>query len=40
MHSSAITPQQYMDSLPDDRKQAMNELRKSIKQNLPKDLKK
>jgi uncharacterized protein YdhG (YjbR/CyaY superfamily) len=39
MHSSAITPQQYMDSLPDDRKQAMNELRKSIKKNLPKGFK-
>jgi uncharacterized protein YdhG (YjbR/CyaY superfamily) len=39
MHSSAITPQQYMDSLPDDRKSAMNELRKSIKKNLPKGFK-
>ncbi len=39
MHSSATTPQQYMDSLPDDRKLAMNELRKSILKNLPKGFK-
>ncbi len=39
MHSTATTPQEYMDSLPEDRKQAMNELRKSIKKNLPKGFK-
>ncbi len=39
MHSSATTPQQYMDSLPDDRKQAMNELRKTILKDLPKGFK-
>ena len=36
MQSSAKTPQQYIDELPEDRKSAMTELRKVIKKNLPK----
>lgn len=36
MISEAKTPDEYFDSLPDDRKEAMNELRKQIKKNLPK----
>ncbi len=36
MQSSAKTPQQYIDELPDERKSAMVELRKTIKKNLPK----
>jgi hypothetical protein len=36
MQSKAATPQTYLDTLPDDRKQAMNELRKVITKNLPK----
>lgn len=39
MHSQATTPDEYFDSLPDDRKEAMNELRKQIKKNLPKGFK-
>lgn len=35
MQSSAATPQEYVDSLPDDRKSAIIELRKVIKENLP-----
>ena len=30
------TPEEYLDNLPDDRKQAMNQLRKTILDNLPK----
>lgn len=36
MTSTATTPQDYFDTLPEDRKQVMTELRKIIKQNLPK----
>jgi uncharacterized protein YdhG (YjbR/CyaY superfamily) len=36
MQSKAATPQEYIDSLPDDRKKAMNELRKAIKKNIDK----
>ncbi len=36
MQSSAKTPQQYIDDLPEDRKEAMLELRRVIKKNLPK----
>jgi len=36
MQSKASTPQEYMDSLPADRKQAIAELRKVILKNLPK----
>lgn len=39
MQSSAKTPQEYMDSLPEDRKQAMTALRKIIKKNIPKGFK-
>lgn len=35
MQSSALTPEEYFDSLPDDRKAAMNQLRKVILDNLP-----
>lgn len=35
MQSSETTPDAYMLSLPEDRKQAMNKLRDVIKQNLP-----
>jgi uncharacterized protein YdhG (YjbR/CyaY superfamily) len=35
MTSTAKTPQEYLDSLPDDRKQAMNALRNEIRENLP-----
>lgn len=35
MQSNASTPQEYVDSLPDDRKYAIAELRKVISQNLP-----
>jgi len=35
MQSKASTPDQYMEQLPDDRKKAMEALRKSIKDNLP-----
>lgn len=37
MQSSAISPQEYIDELPEERKPAMIELRKIIKNNLPKD---
>ena len=36
MQSKASTPQEYVDSLPADRKQAISELRKVILKNLPK----
>lgn len=36
MQSKAATPQEYIESLPDDRKVAMMELRSVIKKNLPK----
>lgn len=36
MQSTAKTPQEYMDSLPEDRKSAMSKLRSSINENLPK----
>lgn len=39
MQSAAATPDEYIDSLPEDRKQAMTELRKTIKKNLPKGFK-
>lgn len=35
MQSTAATPQEYVDSLPEDRKLAINELRKVILENLP-----
>lgn len=35
MQSAALTPQEYFDSLPEDRKEAMNRLRKVILDNLP-----
>ena len=35
MQSTASTPQEYIDSLPDDRKAAVSELRKNILKNLP-----
>lgn len=36
MTSTAATPNEYIDSLPEDRKAAMSELRKVILKNLPK----
>ena len=39
MQSKAATPQEYIDSLPEDRKNAMTELRKIILANLPKGFK-
>jgi len=36
MQSTALTPQEYFDSLPEDRKEGMNCLRKVILDNLPK----
>jgi uncharacterized protein YdhG (YjbR/CyaY superfamily) len=36
MKVEANTPEEYLDNLPDDRKQAMNQLRKTILDNLPK----
>jgi len=35
MQSTATTPQEYVDSLPDDRKKAITELRKAVLENLP-----
>jgi uncharacterized protein YdhG (YjbR/CyaY superfamily) len=35
MQSKAATPQEYLDSLPDDRKEAIEKIRSAIKQNLP-----
>lgn len=39
MQSKAATPEEYLDSLPEDRKEAMMQLRKVIKKNLPKGFK-
>jgi uncharacterized protein YdhG (YjbR/CyaY superfamily) len=39
MQSKAATPDEYIDSLPEDRKEAMIKLRKTIKKNLPKGFK-
>lgn len=39
MQSAATTPEQYMDELPEDRKNAMKKLRKEIKANLSKEFK-
>ncbi len=39
MQSKATTPQEYIDSLPEDRMKAMTELRKVILSNLPKGFK-
>lgn len=39
MTSKATTPEQYLKELPEDRKQAVNELRKTIVANLPKGFK-
>ena len=36
MQSTAKTPDEYVNSLPEDRKEAMMKLRKEIKKNLPK----
>ena len=36
MQSSAVTPREYMENLPEDRKNAMNMLRQVINENLPK----
>ena len=36
MKSAANTPEEYINNLPDDRKQVMNTLRKTILDNLPK----
>jgi uncharacterized protein YdhG (YjbR/CyaY superfamily) len=35
MQSTALTPQEYLDSLPEDRKEALSKLRDTIIQNLP-----
>lgn len=37
MQSKATTPQEYIDSLPEDRRKPMEELRKAIKKNLSKE---
>ena len=37
MQSKASTPQEYIDSLPEDRKKVMTELRKAIKKNIDKN---
>ncbi|MGE0638154.1 MAG: DUF1801 domain-containing protein [Bacteroidia bacterium] len=39
MQSKATTPEEYLQSLPEDRKKAMTELRKVILANLPKGFK-
>lgn len=39
MQSTAATPSEYIESLPDDRKTAMDKLRKVINENLPKGFK-
>ena len=36
MRSEVKTPTEYLDSLPEDRKEALSELRKAILKNLPK----
>jgi hypothetical protein len=35
MQSTALTPQEYVESLPEERKEPMNQLRKAILDNLP-----
>ena len=35
MQSNALTPDEYVEQLPDDRKQAINTLRKVISENIP-----
>jgi len=35
MQSTALNPQEYFDSLPEERKEPMNQLRKTILDNLP-----
>lgn len=39
MTSKAATPQEYVDSLPEDRKKAISDLRKVISKNIPKGFK-
>jgi hypothetical protein len=39
MHSAAKTPDEYFETLPEDRKEAMTKLRKVIKKNIPKGFK-
>ena len=39
MQSAALTPQEYIESLPPERKKAINGLRKAILKNLPKGFK-
>jgi len=39
MHSTAATPDEYLDSLPEERKAAIAELRKTILKNIPKGFK-
>ena len=39
MQSKAATPEEYVESLPDDRRNAINEMRKVIKKNMPKGFK-
>ncbi|MCB0727177.1 MAG: DUF1801 domain-containing protein [Ignavibacteriae bacterium] len=39
MQSKALTPEEYLGSLPEDRKKAISELRKVLKKNLPKGFK-
>ncbi len=39
MQSKATTVKEYLDSLPEDRRKALNKVRKVIKQNLPKGYK-
>ena len=39
MQSKASTPEAYVDELPEDRREAINKLRKVIKKNLPKGFK-
>lgn len=39
MQSKAATPKEYIDSLPEDRKKAISQLRKEIRKNLPKGFK-
>jgi hypothetical protein len=38
MQSNAITPKQYLDELPEDRKEPINKLRQEILDNLPKGI--
>jgi hypothetical protein len=39
LQSTVSTPKEYIDSLPEDRKQAIDEIRKAILKNLPKGFK-